>query len=85
MIKDIVCAISVITMIIVFLWAMISWDEKQNESVYNNGVCEHCNDGKYELFDISRGKNGYNYYYYRCNNCNYIISTNTNMDVEEVR
>lgn len=47
---------------------------------WNNGICEKCNDGKYELVTVSQSRMGAETYYYTCNECGYTIETSAKMN-----
>ena len=44
-------------------------------AIWDDGQCA-CG-GEYQLFDVARGKNGGNYYYYTCDTCGKTIETHT--------
>lgn len=47
--------------------------DKQDEEIWNNGICSYCQEGKWEFHGQSATRRGY---LYTCNNCHAIIELN---------
>lgn len=73
-IKIIVMAIVVIAMTIL----CCTCEYCMSETAYNDGKCE-CG-GEWELFDVEMTRSGWDYYYYKCPNCNNTIQTSVTFD-----
>ena len=71
LIKGILIGSVVFVIIIGLAYLGVIAQHKENESIYNNGVCTNCG-GHYEFVSASRHKQT-TYYYYQCDNCEKII------------
>ena len=47
-------------------------NDMAESKIYNNGVHTDCG-GHWELFDIERTKSSTNFYYYQCDECDYVV------------
>lgn len=59
----------------IFTFVIIS-EAENDESLYNNGICTHCDNGHYEFTSVTQTKNCGKHVYYKCDNCGYVIETN---------
>lgn len=60
-----------------------SWEQKDSERIYNNGVCNICEVGQYEFSNTTKSRTGHITYFYECSNCGHIIETTVQMFSKE--
>lgn len=77
--KVIIIALVTIAVLFVGVFAICSWETKDSERIYNNGVCNNCEVGQYEFSNTTKSKTGHVTYFYDCNNCGHIIETSVQM------
>ena len=60
--------------LIVFVESSKKNEAKIEEKKWNNGICIHCNNGKYSFYYAFEEKYDYQvHHFYKCDNCGYSI------------
>jgi hypothetical protein len=77
--KVILITVTVVAVLFAGVFAICSWEQKDSERIYNNGVCNNCEVGQYEFSNTTKSKTGHVTYFYDCNNCGHIIETTVQM------
>lgn len=57
------------------LIGLFNLEKKMDTETYNEGICTKCS-GHYTIFDVEKDRHGNETYYYKCDNCGKVISTN---------
>ena len=52
---------------------LLSTDHKAEDKAWNNGICTECS-GDMELISVTATKSNNKTYYYKCNDCNHVIT-----------
>ena len=76
--------ITVLVVGIVFgaAFGICSWEQKDSERVFNNGVCNACEVGQYEFSNTTKTNHGNVTYFYSCDRCGHVIDTEVHMMTE---
>ncbi len=61
------------------VFGICSWEQKDSERAFNNGVCQACEVGEYEFSNTTKTNHGNITYFYACDNCGYVINTSVQM------
>lgn len=65
----------IIAGIIAGLFLAVKADTEKSNDLYNNGICTECG-GRYRFSSSTHLKNGGDYFYYSCEDCDHTIRTN---------
>ena len=64
-------------------FGICSWEQKDSERTFNNGICNVCEVGQYEFSNTTKTNHGNITYFYSCNKCGHVIDTEVQMRVQE--
>lgn len=82
-----VLKVVVITVVVVVIGlgavvGICSWEQKDSERIFNNGVCNVCEVGQYEFSNTTKTNHGNVTYFYSCDRCGHVIDTSVQMFAE---
>ena len=72
-IKQIITMILISGLIGAGLAFLLSTEHKAEDKAWNNGICTECS-GNMELISVTATKSNNKTYYYKCNDCNHVIT-----------
>ena len=64
------------------LFGITSWEQKESEKKFNDGVCTICEVGNYEFSNTTKNRHGHVSYFYNCDNCGHVIDLDVQMRTE---
>ena len=75
LIQSILIGVGIFAGMIALALGICTLEAKMDASVWNDGICQ-CG-GEFEFSNATHRKNGGNFYYYNCNDCDKVIETHT--------
>lgn len=73
--KRFIIIMLIFTILMGMLILGVGYETKLSQEKWNNGVCTECG-GKYRFSGATHLRNGGDYYYYSCEDCDHTIKTN---------
>lgn len=77
-----VIIISTLIVIVGVAYIGVSIEKVSDNEIYNDGQCNYCERGHYELINVGKDIGDDLYYLYKCDNCNMIIELHSNMELK---